>query len=318
MVEYMIKRILVMLPTLFLVLVTSFFLIRLIPGDPAAVMLGSNATPEQVEQLRHWLGLDQPLGVQFAKYIIRVFRGDFGYSILYHLPITQLLCSRLEVTVLLSVCTMLVVLCLGIPAGILASVRPNTLFDQLLLVVVLIGASFPTFWLGLLLMICFSLKLGWFPVSGFRSIFETGNLANLRYLVLPAITLGFVNATLLARMTRASMLEVLGENYVNTARSKGVHETRVVLKHALRNAAIPIITVGSLTLAGLLGGAVITENVFALPGIGSLLIQAVLQRDYPTIQAIMVYVAFLYLFINLVTDILYAFLDPRIRYGGER
>jgi len=315
MTAYIIKRVLAILPTLFFVLAISFFAVRFIPGDPASVLLGDMATTQQVERLKAELGLDRPVLVQFGKYIVRVFQGDFGQSIIYHLPVGRLIWSRTETTASLAVFTMVIILCLGLPAGVLAAVKPNTLLDQSFLVIVLCGASFPTFWFGLLVMMAFAVALRWFPTSGFVSILGTGNLANLRYLVLPAVTLGFSNSALLARMTRASMLEVLGEDYVSTARSKGLRERTVVLKHAFRNAAIPILTIVLFTFAGLLAGTAITETVFALPGIGLLLVQSVMQRDYPCIQAVMVVVAFLYLFISLVTDITYALLDPRIHYG---
>jgi len=315
MVTFLIRRLAAMVPTLLLVLTISFFLIHLIPGDPAAVMLGPHATGEQVEALRHAMGLDQPVFVQFLKYINDVFHGDLGQSIFFHKPVSQVLLQRAETSVLLALCSMVVVLLIGIPTGILAAIRAGTWLDQFFLTVAILGASIPTFWLGLLLMLAFAVKLQLLPSSGFPSIFETGNITNLRYLILPSITLGFANSALLARMTRSNLLEILKEDYINAARAKGLAERVVILKHALRNAAIPVVTVMSFTFAGLLSGTVVTENVFALSGIGRLVVESVLRRDYPTIQGIMVVVSFLYLAINLITDIAYGILDPRIKYA---
>ena len=315
MVTFLIRRLAAMVPTLLLVLTISFFLIHLIPGDPAAVMLGPHATGEQVEALRHAMGLDQPVFVQFLKYINDVFHGDLGQSIFFHKPVSQVLLQRAETSVLLALCSMVVVLLIGIPTGILAAIRAGTWLDQFFLTVAILGASIPTFWLGLLLMLAFAVKLQLLPSSGFPSIFETGNITNLRYLILPSITLGFANSALLARMTRSNLLEILKEDYINAARAKGLAERVVILKHALRNAAIPVVTVMSFTFAGLLSGTVVTENVFALSGIGRLVVESVLRRDYPTIQGIMVVVSFLYLAITLITDIAYGILDPRIKYA---
>ncbi|HNR24214.1 MAG TPA: ABC transporter permease [Candidatus Bipolaricaulis anaerobius] len=314
MVSYIMRRVLALVPTLFLVLAVSFFLIHFIPGDPAVVMLGPHATVEQIEALRHEMGLDQPIGIQFGRYIVDVFHGDFGNSIFFHIPVTHVILQRVEPSVLLALCSMVVVFVIGIPSGILAAAKPNTWLDQAFLVIALLGASIPSFWLGLLLMLVFAVNLGWLPSSGFPSVFETGNISNLRYLVLPSITLGFANAALLARLTRSSVLDVLQEDYINTARAKGVAESCVLLRHALRNAAIPIVTVLGFTFAGLLSATVVTESVFALPGIGRLIVESVLRRDYPVIQGVMVFVAFLYLSINLLTDMTYAMLDPRIHY----
>lgn len=314
MLPFLIRRLVAMGPTLLLVLTISFFLIHLIPGDPAAVMLGPHATVEQVEALRHAMGLDQPIFIQFVKYINNVFHGDLGKSIFFHKSVSQVLIQRAETSILLALCSMFVVLLIGISAGILAAVKAGTWVDQFFLTIAILGASIPTFWLGLLLMLAFAVKLQLLPSSGFPSILETGNVGNLKYLILPSVTLGFANSALLARLTRSSLLEILREDYINSARAKGLSERVVILKHALRNAAIPVVTVMSFTFAGLLSGTVVTENVFALSGVGRLVVESVLRRDYPTIQGIMVVVAFLYLAINLITDIAYGILDPRIKY----
>lgn len=314
MISYLTRRALAMLPTLLIVMLVSFFLIHFIPGDPAAVMLGPDATVDQIVRLRHAMGLDDPITVQFGKYVSMVFRGDFGQSILFHMPVTKLMLQRVETSIMLTIFSMVVVFCIGIPAGIVAAIRRNTWIDQVLLTTALLGASIPSFWSGLLLILIFAVRLHWLPSSGYPSVFTTGNLANLRYLILPAVTLGFANSALLARLTRSSMLDVLQEDYISTARAKGLRESRVILRHTLRNASIPIVTVLSFTFAGLLSGTVVTESVFALAGIGRLVVESVLGRDYPTIQAIMLAVAFIYLFINFVTDVIYAFLDPRVHY----
>ena len=314
MVTYLVRRVLAMLPTLLIVMIVSFFLIHFIPGDPASVMLGPHATADQIEKLQHAMGLDQSIGMQFVKYVSQIFQGDFGQSLLFHKPVTELLLERAETSVMLALLSMIVVFCVGIPSGIVAAIKRNTWIDQVLLTIALLGASIPSFWLGLVLILAFAVRLHWLPSSGYPPIFATGDLANLRYLILPAITLGFSNSALLARLTRSSMLDVLQEDYVNTARAKGVTNYRVILQHALRNASIPIVTVLSFTFAGLLSGTVVTESVFALAGIGRLVVESVLGRDYPTIQAIMLVVAFIYLFVNFVTDVIYAFLDPRIQY----
>jgi len=314
MVSYLTRRVLAMFPTLLIVMIVTFFLIHLIPGDPASVMLGPYATVDQIEQLQHAMGLDQPITVQFTKYVSDVFSGNLGRSILFHMPVTKLILQRAETSIMLAILSLAVVLCIGLPSGITAAIKRNTWIDQLFLSIALLGASIPSFWLGLVLMLVFAVRLHWLPSSGYPPIFATGNIANLRYLILPAITLGFSNSALLARLTRSSMLDVFQEDYIDTARAKGLAESKVILKHALRNASIPIVTVLSFTFAGLLSGTVVTETVFALAGVGRLVVESVLGRDYPTIQGIMLVVAFIYLFINFVTDVIYAFLDPRVQY----
>lgn len=314
MASYFLRRVLGMLISTILVVTITFLLLQLIPGDPAAVLLGSNATPEQVETLRRTWGLDEPMIVQFAKYVENLARGNLGQSLFHRQPVSLIIRQRAETSLWLSGLALLVVIGLGVPAGVLASIRPNSAVDNTMLLVALAGASIPSFWLGLMLMTLISGKLGWLPSSGFTSVISTGNLANLKNLILPAFSLGFVNAALIARTTRSSMLDVLNADYITTARAKGLRDRVVIVKHALRNASIPILTVISFTFASLLSGAVVTENVFALPGIGSLIVQSVLKRDYPVIQGIMMIVAILYVVINFATDMVYAALDPRIRY----
>ena len=314
MLTFVLRRGIGLLVSAFLVITITFLLMQMIPGDPAAVMLGSNATPEQIELLREVWGLNQPIYVQFARYLANFLRGNFGESLFHREPVLEIIGQRAETSIWLSAAALLVVIGLGIPAGVLASIRPNGLTDNTMLLVALGGASIPSFWLGLMLMTLFAGRLGWLPSSGFTSILETGNFSNLKNLILPAFSLGFVNAALVARTTRSSMLDVLHSDYITTARAKGLREWVVIMKHAFRNASIPIVTVISFTFASLVSGAVVTENVFALPGIGSLIVQSVLKRDYPVIQGIMFTVAVLYVLVNFVTDLSYAMLDPRIRY----
>lgn len=303
-----------MIVSTFLVITITFIFMQLIPGDPADVLLGPNATPEQIASLRATWGLDQPIGIQYYRYIVNFLRGDLGESLFSRQPVLQMIGQRAETSVFLGIMALMVVLGLGIPAGVISSIRPNSWTDNTLLLVALAGASIPSFWLGLMLMVVVAGKLHLLPSSGFTSVLATGNLANLKNLILPAISLGFVNAALVARTARSSMLDVLEADYITTARSKGLSEWSVIVKHALRNAAIPTITVVSFTFASLVSGAVVTENVFALPGVGSLIVQSVLKRDYPVIQGIMMVIAVLYVVINFLTDLAYAMLDPRIRY----
>ena len=314
MLTFVLRRGVGLLVSTLLVTTITFVLMQMIPGDPAAVMLGANATPEQIEILRESWGLNQPILVQFARYLGNFLRGNFGDSLFHRKPVLGIIGQRAETSIWLGAAALLVVVGLGIPAGVLASIRPNGLTDNAMLLVALGGASIPSFWLGLMLMTLFAGRLGWLPSSGFTSILETGNLANLKSLILPAFSLGFVNAALVARTTRSSMLDVLQADYITTARAKGLRGRIVIMKHAFRNASIPIVTVISFTFASLVSGAVVTETVFALPGVGSLIVQSVLKRDYPVIQGIMFIVAVLYVVINFATDLSYALLDPRIRY----
>lgn len=314
MLSFILRRVVGMIISTLLVVTITFLLMQLIPGDPATVLLGPNATSEQIESLRKVWGLDKPLSIQFCKYFANFFSGNLGESLFHRQPVLRIIGQRAETSILLGTLALLVVVGLGIPAGILAAIRSNSWTDNVLLMVALAGASIPSFWLGLTLMMVFAGKLHWLPSSGFTSILTTHNLANLRNLVLPALALGFVNAALVARTSRSSMLDVLRTDYITTAKAKGLAHCVVIAKHALRNAAIPITTVVSFTFASLVSGAVVTETVFALPGVGSLIVQSVLKRDYPVIQGIMLIVAMLYVVINFLTDLLYALLDPRIRY----
>jgi peptide/nickel transport system permease protein len=290
-----------------------FVIVRVTPGDPAAVMLGPEATPKDIADLRTRLGLDRSLPVQYLAYVGSLLQGDLGQSIFLDRPVVQALAERAEPTFFLTVFAILIASAIALPVGILSAYARGTLFDQVASTLAMLAASIPSFWLGLVLMQIFAVKLGWFDPSGYGG--PGASLATrLNHLVLPALALGIVSSALIARFTRASMLDVLGDDFVRTARAKGMSETRVVLKHALKNALIPILTVIGLTAALLVSGAIVTETVFGIPGVGSLVVSAVLRRDYPVIQGTLLVVAGLYVLINFAIDMLYLVVDPRVRY----
>ncbi len=299
---------------LLIVATVGFFLIYLTPGDPAAVMLGPDATVDDLQNLRKIMGLDQPLLVQLLRWYSRTLRGDLGHSIFLQRPVFQAIIERLEPTALLTLMALAVAVGIGLPAGVASAVRRNTWIDQASMGVALFGVSVPSFWLGLNLILIFSVYLGLFPVAGYVPLHQSVAGA-IRSLILPSVTLGFGASALIARMTRSSMLEVLGQDYVRTARAKGNQERRVIVSHALRNAMIPTITVVGLALGALLAGAVVTETVFALPGVGRLVISSVLRRDYPVVQGVLMFVASVYVLVNLLIDVLYVYLDPRVKYA---
>lgn len=296
-----------------IVLTIAFFIVRLAPGDPAALMLGPDATPEQAEELRSQLGLDQPIIIQYASFIVSAVKGDLGQSIFFNQPVTQVLKSRAEPTVFLSLFSLIIALVVAVPIGIYAAYRRGSFFDQSVISIAMLAASVPSFWTGLMAQRWLATEYGWFPASGYGGP-DTVFIDRMVYLVLPALVLGVVNSALILRFTRASMLDVLSEDYIRTARSKGMREPRVVLRHGLRNAGIPIITVIGLTFALLVSGAVVTERVFNIPGMGNLVVNAVLRRDYPVIQGTLIVVAVTYVIINLVTDLLYLLVDKRVQY----
>jgi peptide/nickel transport system permease protein len=313
MARYLASRFAGMAAVLLLVATLVFFITRLAPGDPAAVMLGEQATAADIAQLRASYGLDKPLPVQFAYWLKELARGNLGQSIFLQRPVTQALWERAEPTLFLTLFSIAIATLIGVPCGIVSAVWRGRAIDQVLSGFAMLGASIPSFWFGLILMQVFAVALGWFPVAGYG---DPGvSLADrLHHLVLPAIVLGVVNSALILRFTRASMLDVLGEDHIRTARAKGVSEVRVILHHALRNALIPVLTVLGLTFALLVGGAIVTETVFGLPGIGNLVVSAVLRRDYPVIQGALLVIAGLYVLINLAIDLLYLVVDPRVTY----
>jgi len=311
--RYIFKRILGMIVVIFLVLTIAFVIVRLAPGDPAALLLGPEATPEDAAALRAQLGLDQPIIVQYLSFITNAVRGDLGTSIFFRQPVTQVLAGRAEPTIFLSIFSLAIALLIATPIGIYTAYRRGTWFDQVAITTAMLAASIPSFLTGLIFQRYFATDLGWFEASGYGGP-NADFLERMRFLILPSIVLGIVNSALILRFTRASMLDILGEDYIRTARSKGMGERRVVMRHALKNAAIPIITVVGLTFALLVSGAVVTERVFNIPGMGNLVVSAVLRRDYPIIQGTLIIVAALYVFINLLTDLLYLVVDKRVKY----
>jgi peptide/nickel transport system permease protein len=313
MTRYVIQRIIGMLAVMFTVVTIVFVIVRVAPGDPAAVMLGPDATPADIAALRERLGLDQPLVVQYVYFLGQLLRGDLGQSIFLNMPVLSALGERAEPTFFLTVFSILIASIIALPVGILSAYRRGSLFDQLATTLAMLAASIPSFWLGLILIQVFAVRLGWFPVSGYGGP-DASFLTRLSHLVLPALALGVVSSALITRFTRASMLDVLNDDYVRTARSKGMGEFRVVMKHAFKNALIPVLTVVGLTAALLISGAIVTETVFGLPGVGNLVVSAVLRRDYPVIQGALLVIAALYVLINFVIDMLYLLIDPRVRY----
>ena len=311
--SYLIHRLMGMMVVIFLVLTIAFVIVRLAPGDPAALMLGPEATAEDAAELRQQLGLERPIIVQYLTFLGNALRGDLGTSIFFKQPVTEVLLGRAEPTVFLSLFSLAIALIIAVPIGIYAAYRRGSFLDQASISTAMLAASVPSFWTGLMLQRYFATDLGWFPASGYGGP-DTHFWERMRYLLLPSIVLGIVNSALILRFTRASMLDILGEDFIRTARSKGMGETRVVLRHALKNAAIPIITVIGLTFALLVSGAVVTERVFNIPGMGNLVVSAVLRRDYPIIQGTLIVVASLYVLINLLTDLAYLFIDKRVKY----
>lgn len=309
---YVLKRVTAMLVTLFFASVIIFGFIHVIPGDPIYVMLGDMATPEQAENLRHSLGLDQPIVLQYLQWAGRAMTGDLGRSIFYQAPVMSAIADGAETSILLASITMVWVLLIGVPIGMVAAMRHGTWLDQGLSGGAMLLASVPTFWVGLYLILIFAAWLGWLPSSGYPSIFEEGGLSNLRYLLLPSLTLAAPNAALILRLTRAGMLDVSREDYVRTARAKGIRPWQVVTRHIFRNALMAVVSAFGFTFAALLSEAVVTETVFALPGIGRLVVQSILNRDYPVIQGITLVVVVIYLVVNLIVDISYRLLDPRV------
>ena len=306
MIRYILRRIVLLIPLLFGVSVLIFVIIRLIPGDPARLALGAEATEDQVQLMRRQWGLDQPLPVQYAYWIGHALQGDWGRSTVSRVPASDEIGLRLPATLRLAACSVLIACVLGVGFGVLAAVRHNTWLDRLSMVIALLGVCTPSFWLGLMLILVFSVQLGWLPSFG---------QGGLDHLLLPSLTLGAGAAALIARVTRSSLLEVMSADYLRTARAKGLAEHLVVGRHALRNALIPVVTLLGLEFGGLLAGAIVTETVFAYPGIGLLLVNSIGNRDFAVIQPALLLFAFQFVLVNLVVDILYAVVDPRITYA---
>jgi len=314
--RYLVQRLLLVVLVLLGVSLLVFIVTRLTPGDPARVLLGPRATEEQVAQLRTAYGLDQPLQMQYVTWLARVVRGDLGESIQLHRPVLGEVVERFRGTLILAVAAMIISFTVGIVFGVAAALRANTALDRALMSLALLGISMPPFWVGLILIIAFTLGLRWLPATGMFSPTGGGDLQDLLvHLVLPAVSLAVVPLAVIARLTRANVLEVLNQLYVRTARAKGLHSRTVVLRHVLRNTLIGTVTILGLETGWLLAGTVYIETVFAWPGIGAMLVNAILQRDYPLVQGGVLLVAAIYVLINLSTDILYLYLDPRLRHA---
>jgi peptide/nickel transport system permease protein len=315
MIGIILRRLLSAVPILVIVSLITFAMIHLIPGDPAAAIAGLSATPEQIASIRHDLGLDQPLLTQLVRWYASLLHGDLGRSLLLGQPVMQATMFRLPVTIELSLYALLITLVLGLISGVLAALRQNTWVDQAAMVFAMIGISLPNFYLGLLMIILFAVDLGWLPSGGYVALSEDP-LGWLASSTMPAVSLALLLTGLLARITRSTMLEVLRQDYIRTARAKGLPRRVVVVKHALANALIPIVTVIGIIVSLLISGAVVTETLFSIPGVGQLLTQAVLNRDYPMVQGGLLIVTALLVLVNIGVDVCYAFLDPRVHYEG--
>jgi peptide/nickel transport system permease protein len=310
---YVLKRLLGAIPTLVIASLLVFAFIHLIPGDPASVMLGDMADAEEIEALRRELGLDRPIWEQYLVWVSHVLQGDLGTSVYFQEPVLRVIGEGAETSAFLALFTMILVIAIGIPAGIVAASFHGTHVDQTLSGLTMLFASIPTFWLGLYLIFTVAVSLDLLPTSGFPSVLESGELSNLRYLILPAMTLSAPNSALVIRLVRAGMLDVMREDYVRTARAKGIAEHAVILRHVFRNALIGVVATLGFTFVGLVSEAVVTETVFALPGIGRLVVQSILRRDYPVIQGIILVIILFYIVVNLVVDIVTTYLDPRVK-----
>ncbi len=316
MLAYVIRRLLLLVPVLLIVGIIVFGLMHLTPGDPAAVMLGRDATLEQKEALRERLGLNEPIQVQFLNWFGNALRLDFGESLFIGKPVTEALRERAEPTILLALYALTFSIVIAVPAGVIAAVRANSAIDRLLMVISISGVAIPSFFFGILLILLFAVVLGWLPSGGYVDIGDDP-AQHFRYMLLPSLALGFSAAGLLARLVRSTMLDVLNEDYVRTAFAKGLRERHVVLLHAFRNALIPVLTVIGISLAAMLGGAVVIETVFNIPGMGRLLVQSVTRRDIPVVQGAVMTVAAVQVIVMLLLDLVYVYIDPRIRYGAD-
>jgi peptide/nickel transport system permease protein len=333
MTSYIARRLLAILPVLLGISIIVFLIMHVIPGDPVLVMLGEKASPERAEELRRALGLYDPLHVQYGRFLLRALQGDLGRSIRTQEMVTREIAVRFPATLELTICALVLAVVAGVLLGVIAAVRQYSIWDNLSMVVAVAGVSMPVFWLGLMLIFLFGVALDWLPISGRLSVgvhltritglhlldaLLTRNGAAfgdaLRHLVLPSVALGAIQMALIARMTRSSMLEVIRQDYIRTARSKGLAERVVIYKHALKNALIPVVTVVGLTVGRLLGGAVLTETIFSWPGLGKFAVDAIYARDYPQVQGVVLLIATGFVLVNLLVDVIYVFLDPRIRY----
>ncbi len=313
MYAYIARRLLATLPVMAVVGIAVFMLLHLTPGDPAVVIAGDYARPEDIDKIRERLGLNEPLHVQFFSWAGAVLSGDLGTSIFSNLPVSKLIGQRLEPTLALAIATIIFAILVAVPMGVIAAWKAGTLTDRVIMVFAVLGFSVPVFVIGYAMMWLFSITLGWFPVQGYKPIGD-GFWPFLRSITLPTVALGIIYVALIARITRASMLEVLTEDYMRTAKAKGLDNNALLIRHALRNASVPIVTIIGIGIALLIGGVVVTESVFNIPGLGRLTIDAVLRRDYPIIQGVILIFSGAYVIVNLAIDLSYTVLDPRIRY----
>jgi peptide/nickel transport system permease protein len=313
MLGYLLRRVLAAVPVMGVVALFVFLLLHLTPGDPAAILAGDNATPAQLERIRASLGLNEPLYIQFFTWVGKLLHGDLGVSLISNVPVVTMIGQRIEPSISIALSTIILSILIAVPLGVIAAWKHGTWIDRFVMGLSVLGFSVPVFVIGYVLIQVFAIDLRWLPVQGFKSI-SGGFGPFIERLVLPTFTLSFIYVALIARMTRASMLDVLGEDYVRTARAKGIAEPGVLLRHALRNAAVPVITVIGTGFALLISGVVVTESVFNLPGVGRLTVDAVLARDYPVIQAMILLTSLVYVGVNLLIDVAYTLLDPRIRY----
>ena len=313
MLGYILRRLAATVPVMLIVAVFVFLMLRLTPGDPAAIIAGDNANADQIALIRNRLGLDEPIVTQFFIWLLNILRGDFGESFFFKKQVAELIRERIEPTLALAVCTILLAVAVAVPLGVVAAARRGTWIDRAVMGFAVLGFSVPVFVIGYALIYLFAIELGWLPVQGYQRLAE-GFWGFLERLILPSMTLAVIYVALIARITRTSVLEVLGADHVRTARAKGLGAGAVLLRHVLRNAAVPIVTVIGLGVALLIGGVVVTESVYGIPGLGRLTVDAVLARDYPTVQAIILLFSVTYVLINLLVDLTYTFLDPRIRY----
>ncbi|OLO28138.1 peptide ABC transporter [Alkalihalophilus pseudofirmus] len=314
---YILKRILSLIPVLFIVSVVIFSIVHFTPGDPASYMLGEEASEEQVNELREQLGLDKPILEQYLSWLGSVVQGDFGYSYFMKQSVLEAIMNHIGPTLSLAIVAQIIALCISIPLGIIAAIKRGTSMDQSVMIVSLMGMAIPSFLLALFLVLIIGVNLGWLPVAGYQPI-TSGLWEHLKYLIMPAISLGAIQAALIARMTRSSMLEVLNTDYIKMVRSKGLKERTVIYKHALKNAFLPILTVIGTTFGSLVTGAVVTETIFNIPGIGQMIINSIERRDYAVIQGIVLFVTLTYVTINLIIDLLYGVIDPRVRLDGKK
>jgi peptide/nickel transport system permease protein len=313
MLAYFARRLVATVPVIVMVAVVVFALLRLTPGDPATILAGDDASAQQLAQLRQAMGLDQPISTQFVVWMGQLLRGDLGVSLMSGTPVLRMIGERIGPTLALASATILLTLLVAIPLGVIAASRQGKWLDRVVMTLSVFGFSVPTFVIGYLLIYLFSLKMGWFPVQGYKPAAD-GFWPFAQRLVLPTLALSGIYVALVARITRSSIIEVMGEDFIRTARAKGARERAILLRHALRNAAVPIVTIVGIGIASLITGVVVTESVFNLPGLGRLVVEAVLARDYPVIQGLILFFSFTYIVINLLVDLLYTVFDPRIRY----